>query len=462
VIINWIFSVILLTIYFYVLRFRNIEQNFQKSLSMKASLVAFMLFVALVFSCTGKKSNSIITFQLKRSDYVEKITVSGTVEAVVNNPVTPPSLEFGQITVMKLAADGATVKRGDIICILSAPELESAYLAARTTLDSLEAGLKRTEADNKLNIAMLEAQLATSEAQMKISSLDSLRMNYATEVEQKLLNLEMKKALIEKEKTYKKLVATRMIAETDIKQINARIIQGKARVQSMADQVKSLTIRAQRDGMVARTESPKFYFMSLQGSGTVGGPIKEGSVLLMDIPILQFPDLSAMQVSAEVDETDFKKVEKGQHVFITVDAAEKLTTTGKVNRKNLIGRNAQRYSESQVKFYEVIIDVDSCHIKMKPGLSASCEIIITEAKDTLFVPTLAIYEKDSARVVYVKRKKQFIPVRVQAGYSGSSYTIIKEGLKGDEIIALSEPPGSLIFIEKEKEERTDTLGVHNQ
>jgi HlyD family secretion protein len=429
---------------------------------MKASHFAFMLLVILLFCCTGKRSDRILTFQLTRSDYVEKITVSGTVQAVVNDPVTPPSLEFGQMTVMKLAADGATVKKGDTICIISAPELESAYLATRTTLDSLEAGLKRTEADNKLNIAMLEATLATSEAQLKISSLDSLRMKYATEVEQKLLKLEMKKAQIEREKTNKKLTATRIIAETEIKQINARIIQGKARTQSMANQVNSLTITAQRNGMVARTESPKFYFMSLQGSGTVGGPIREGSVLLMDIPVLQFPDLSEMQVSAEVDETDFKKVEKGQQVFITVDAAEKLKTTGKVNRKNLIGRNAQRYSESQVKFYEVIIDVDSCHLKIKPGLSASCEIILTEAKDTLFVPTLAIYERDSARVVYVKRKKLFIPVKIQTGYSGSSYTIIKEGLKGGEIIALSEPPGRLLVSEKEKKERSDTLRALNQ
>jgi multidrug efflux pump subunit AcrA (membrane-fusion protein) len=429
---------------------------------MKAYVFAFILFTALVFSCTSKTSNSIITFQLSRSDYVETITVPGTVEAVVNTPVTPPSLEFGQMTIMKLAADGTTVKKGDTICVLSAPELESAYLAAKTTLDSLEAGLKRTEADNKLKITMLEAQLCTSEAQLKISSLDSLRMMFATDVEQKLLRLEMKKALIEREKTKKKLSATRMIAENDIKQINARIIQGKARVLSMADQVNALTITAQRDGMVSRTESPMFYFMSLQGSGTMGGPIKEGSVLLMDIPVLQFPDLSQMQVSAEVDETDFKKVEKGQHVLITVDAAEKLKTTGTVNRKNLIGRNAQRYSESQVKFYEVIIDVDSCHLKMKPGLSASCEIILAEAKDTLFVPTLAIFEKDSAKIVYAKRKKQFMPVRVQTGYSGSSYTIIKEGLRGDEIIALTEPPGRLIVKESEKKDGADTLRSHNR
>ena len=146
---------------------------------------------------------------------------------------------------------------------------------------------------------------------------------------------------------------------------------------------------------------------------------------------------------------------------MTVDAAEKLVTTGKVNRKNLIGRTAQMYSESKVKFYEVIIDVDSCHSRMKPGLSASCEITLTEAKDTLFVPTLAIFERDSAKVVYVMKKQSFVPVTVQTGLSGNSYTIITGGLKGDEIIALSEPPDRLIFRETGKKESSDTIKTHN-
>jgi multidrug efflux pump subunit AcrA (membrane-fusion protein) len=210
-----------------------------------------------------------------------------------------------------------------------------------------------------------------------------------------------------------------------------------------------------------RTESPIFSIMGPQGLGTLGGPIREGSVLFLDNPVLQFPDLSKMQVSAEVAEADFKKLEKGQQVRIVVDAAEKLSTTGKVNRKNLIGRNAQRYSDLKVKFYEVIIDVDSCHSRMKPGLSTLCEITLTEEKDTLFVPTLAIFERDSARVVYVMKKQGFAPVRVRTGLSGNSYTIISGGLKGDEIIALSEPPERLIIPGNDNKERSDTMTTHN-
>ncbi len=428
---------------------------------MKVFLSVCFIFILLLISCKGKKSDSILTFHLTRSDYVENITVPGTVQAVVNYPITPSRQSFVQMTIVRLAADGAFVNKGDTICVLSAPELESEYMETLNRLDSLGAGLKKAEADNKLKIALLEAELATSEAQLKISSLDSLRIMFATEVQQKLLRLEMKKALIEKEKTDKKLKATRMIAENDIKQINFRIIQEKTKVQSMTDQVNALTITASRDGIIARTESPEIRFFSSQGSGTTGGPIKEGSVLLFETPVLQFPDLSTMQVSAEVAEADFKKLEKGQHVVVTVDAVEKLVTTGTVNRKNLIGRNAQRWSESKVKFYEVIIDIDSCHSRMKPGLSASCEITLALAKDTLFVPTLAIFERDSSKIVYVKKRDRFLPVRVQTGYSGNSYTIIKEGLKGDEVLALAEPPGSMIVKETGKKESHGIPNLHN-
>jgi HlyD family secretion protein len=420
--------------------------------------VVFFVSLYLAFfllSCSGKKDNSVITYQLSKSDYVERITVPGTVQAVVNTPVMPPRI--GQMTVARLAQDGAYVKKGDTICVLSAPELVSNYQEKLTSTEQLEAELKKTEADNQLNIALLEAQLLTSEAQLKISYLDSLQMKYTPEARKKILALEMEKATIEKQKTERKLAAARKIAESDIRQKKLRIMQQKAEAQRFADQINSLTMIAQRDGMVQRAEAPKIMLMSSRGSGTFGGPINEGSVLMFPSPVLQFPDLSLMQISADVAEAAFKKIEKGQRVIITVDAADKLETTGRINRKSLARSNAQRYSGSKVRTYEVIVDVDSCHSKMKPGLSASCEIFLKEEKDTLFVPSLSIFDRDSIRVVYVKSKKKFIPVEVETGTSGSSYTIITGGLNGDEIIALTEPPLSLIRNEKTKTDTTKNI-----
>ena len=200
-----------------------------------------LLFIICLFSCTGKKDNSIITFQLSKSDYIEKINVAGTVQAVVNTPVMPPRNQMGQMTIVRLVQDGAFVKQGDTLCVLSSPEVESRYREMLTSIETLEAELKKAEADIRLNTALLEAQLATSEAQLKISSLDSLQMKFATEVNQKLLELEMKRALIEKQKTERKLAATKTIGATDIRQKRARIMQEKMRAQTFADQISAMT-----------------------------------------------------------------------------------------------------------------------------------------------------------------------------------------------------------------------------
>ena len=76
----------------------------------------------------------------------------------------------------------------------------------------------------------------------------------------------MKKALIEKEKTEKKLAASKMIGEKDIKQINARIIQEKVKgTVNGRSQVNSLTIIAQRDGIDHADRIPRFSIMGAQG-----------------------------------------------------------------------------------------------------------------------------------------------------------------------------------------------------
>jgi hypothetical protein len=58
------------------------------------------------------------------------------------------------------------------------------------------------------------------------------------------------------------------------------------------------------------------------------------------------------------------------------------------------------------------------------------------------------------------KKQNYIPVRVQTGLSGNSYTIITGGLRGDEIIALSEPPNRLILPETGNKESSDTVRTH--
>jgi multidrug efflux pump subunit AcrA (membrane-fusion protein) len=408
-------------------------------------LIYNILFGLFILSACHRKASEIITYNLKRAVYLETIDVEGTVQAVNNSIVVTPRVYSG-LQVAHLAKEGAFVKKGDTICILAAPDLMNTFEKFTTDLEKIEGTKDSLEANQAMQLSMLEAQVETNKAQMEISMLDSVQLKFAPEVKQKLITLEMEKVKIEKLKLEKKLAAQRKIANSEISQIGSRIAMQKNQIQMYQSQINSLYIVSPSDGFVIHAESPTFY---TSGGSTIGGKIEEGSKVFYSMPLLQIPDISKMQVSVEVQEADYKRLNNDQKVGIKIESVSNLETTGKVIRKSLATKN--RDQNSAIKSYEVIISVDSCDSRMKPGLSALCRIIVDEVKDTIVVPSAAIFMKDSTKVVYVAKGKKYIPVPIETGISNSSESIVSKGLKGNEIIALMEPPYFLISHESRSE-----------
>jgi len=96
-------------------------------------------------------------------------------------------------------------------------------------------------------------------------------------------------------------------------------------------------------------------------------------------------DLTKMQVEANVDEADIGQVKVGQRVNFTVDAYPSDTFPGNVTQIRL-----EPTTTSNVVTYTVIIEAPNNDMKLMPGLTASIEIIIKEAKDVLYVSPKAL------------------------------------------------------------------------
>jgi multidrug efflux pump subunit AcrA (membrane-fusion protein) len=379
-----------------------------------------------------------LTFSLKHTDYLETIESEGTVQAVNNNVVVTPRVWSG-LQVAHLAKEGTLVKKGDTICILAAPDLMNTFEQFNIQLKKIEGSKDSLEAAQAMQLSLLEAQVETNAAQMEITMLDSVQIKFAPAVKQKLISLEMEKVKIEKMKLEKKLAAQKKIANSEISQIGSRIAMQKNQIQMFQSQINSLYIVAPSDGFVIHAESPSF---QINGGSTIGGKIEEGSKVFNTMPLVQIPDISKMQVSVEVSEADYKRINNDQKVEISIESVSNLKTTGKVIRKSLATKN--RDEKSAIKSYEVIVSVDSCDSRMTPGLSALCRIIVDEVKDTIVVPSASIFAKDSTKIVYVARDKKFIPVTIETSVTNSSESIVSKGLKGNETIALMEPPYFLI------------------
>jgi HlyD family secretion protein len=405
--------------------------------AVKQKIILYIFILLLNQACNNRRPD-IITCDLQRSDYIETIDATGTIQAVNSVTIIAPSTSVTNLVkIIYLEEDGAYVKKGDTICIFDVPDQVSLVESSTVELEKMEGDLKKLQVDNVMKLAALNAQVETNKAQIAITMLDSLKMEFAPPAEKKLLALEMEKASIERNKLQKKFSAQKRINNSDVAKLTSRIMMMKSRIQVFQSQIDGLKLVSPVDGIVMHIENYR-----LDGNSISIGKIEEGSSTLSNMSVLQLPDLNKMQILAVVQEGDYKKIQNGQDVLITVDASSNLHTTGKIKRKTLQKANTQ--IKTAIKSYEVIISVDSCHLKMKPGLSATCRIIVEQVKDTIVVPSVAVFAKDSTKIVYVSRGRKFVPVTVESGLSGSSDCIITKGLIGDETIALTQPPHYMI------------------
>jgi multidrug efflux pump subunit AcrA (membrane-fusion protein) len=405
------------------------------------AIAAFACF--LMLSACHRRTIPVLTLQLKHTDYIESIESDGTVQAVNNSIVVAPRV-WSDMKVSHLAKEGTYVKKGDTVCILEAGELMINLEKFKTDLEKIKTSKDSLVATQAMQLSVLEAQVETNKAQMEISMLDSIQLKFAPEVRKKLINLEMEKVKIEKMKLEKKLAAQKKITASEIAQFTARIAMQENQVQRFQDQANSLYLKAPVDGLVIRAEMPEWVT-------NLGYKVEEGNTVYNPMPIFQIPDMSKMQVSVEVLEADYKRINTDQKVEIKIPSIVGLKTTGKVVRKSLATKNKDQ--KSAVKSYEVIVSIDSCDSKMSPGLGASCSIIINNVKDTIVVPSAAVFTRDSLKIVYVAQDHKFMPVQIESGLSNSSESIISKGLKGNESIALVEPPYFLILREAKKENK---------
>lgn len=396
-----------------------------------------LILAMLMSGCKGD-TEDIASLELGRSCFAEIINAGGTIRATSTLTIVAPRVRASNMTVVYLADDGAHVKAGDIVCILDAPDLTRQHDEISSRLEQTHLDLNKLLIEYDVNISLLESQLEEMEIRMALNRLDSIQQQFAPPIRQSLFSLELEKASVEKMKLQAKYDAEKVMFDADRRRLESVIKSTENDLQRIVDQINSLTLPAPRDGMVMHTEVPTMFFMSPTGSGAIGGKIRVNSNVWSNMALLQFPDLAEMEVSVEVPEVEYRRILPGQKVNISVDALDNLKTTGEVKRKTLAGRTADQ--QSAVKMYEIIVSIDSLHSILIPGLNASCRIVINQVSDTVVVPTLAIFEKDSLNIVYVAEGKKFRAVPVETGLSNSTSTIVRSGLEGNETIALVEPP----------------------
>lgn len=334
-------------------------------------------------------------------------------------------------TVTYLIEEGTHVNEGDILCILEDNNQKTTYENLLIQLETAEAELNKVKADLQMQYALLDAQVENNHVDTEIAQLDSLQLNFATSTQKRIKELELERSIIEKTKFQKKLESLEIINQSEIRKMELNIQQLKNRISSAKTILDGLTIRSPRKGLAV-----------VSYSWITGEKLKVGDNVWEEMPLITIPEVAEMKVKMMAGEVDFRQLNEHDSVSFSFDAMPGSSAYGKITKKLPVGQPYKR--DSKVKFFEVEASIDSANQLPDPGVTANCKVFIQHVHDTIVVPQIAIYEEDSLKVVYVKKKNKFEVRPITTGLTSSKEVIVSNGLRPGEEIALIKPPLSMV------------------
>lgn len=112
-------------------------------------------------------------------------------------------------------------------------------------------------------------------------------------------------------------------------------------------------------------------------------------------------DLKEMKLVVQIAESDVGKIAIDQPLSFSVDAYPHRKFLAKVNKVNYGSTTTDN-----IVSYEVTINVDNKDLLLRPGMSATADIVVAEKKDVLLLPVSALFFQPKKQETQEKKKSK--------------------------------------------------------
>ncbi len=376
-----------------------------------AGLAALALVFALA-ATLGSDSDlaRIPTVLVQRGDVRITIVESGELRSEQQSTVSATNDK----QIIWLVPEGTRVKEGDLLIRFESQKYEIAKGTAESALAVARADLSKA-------LGQLEAQkVAQEKARLEYASLPELaEKGYVNRSEldsARLGHQEMQASTRSFEAGVQAARANVQRAESDVGQQDRKLSEGN--------------VHAPRDGVVV---------YAAVGDAASRRKLSVGVTPFEGMELMYLPDPSSMRVDAEISEFDLAKVRVGSPVALRLDAYADAVFRGEVVTISSLARQKISKVSGQpigVKVFDVTIAVSDQDERLRPGLSTTVEILVSENPGVLYVPVAAVFlDEHEQAVVYLKQGGRAVKRPVELGGSTDRLAIVKSGVEaGDELL----------------------------
>jgi multidrug efflux pump subunit AcrA (membrane-fusion protein) len=131
---------------------------------------------------------------------------------------------------------------------------------------------------------------------------------------------------------------------------------------------------------------------------------------------------------------DFTKVSVGTPVIVKLDALRNVPFHGTISE---ISRAC--VTRDQKKVFNVVVVISESDLRLKPGMTVSCEFISSEEPDAVFVPNSCLLREGNKAYVFLDKGGSPRKTEVEAGpYNGFHTMILTDLEPGQKLIPFEE------------------------
>jgi len=278
--------------------------------------------------------------------------------------------------VKKTKATVEIARRGEITSIVTATGKVQAQADVEISADVMgrieELPVKEGQ---RIKTGQLLVKIDDRSRQMAVAQARGSLLSAQSAYENARIELDREKQLFEKGLSSQSRLD---IVQNTFDQASAQVQIYQATLDQAQDQLDKCTIKSPMNGIVTKLNSEK-------GENVVIGTMNNPGTVIMVVS-----DLSAIEIEAEVDETDIASVAVGQNVEILLDAFPDTTFKGQVIQ---VGNSAMvssfAVSDQVTNFQVKILILDSVK-NIKPGMTASVDITTDYREDAIRIPAGAV------------------------------------------------------------------------
>lgn len=386
---------------------------------------------------TGTTEVDVPIAKVRRGDFIISVRTRGEIKSTRSVILTAPQVPEPRI--VKLAESGKPIHKGEVVIEFDAEQQRQNYIERDTNVRTADSEIIQTRAAHKITNEMDGMNLMQAEYNVERAKLEASKAEIVSEIEgaKNRINVGVSQGELKQVETT--IESRKVSQDADLQRLNQsrdKTVRDRNLAQSY---MSKMIVRAPNDGIVNLLPN----FRTGGSFGQSPPPFKEGDRAWTGAAIAEIPDLSEMRMELKLEEVDRGRLRLGQAVRIRVDAIPEKEFSAELNWISPIAALIFKGFGNSDKVFPAHALLKNLDPRLRPGMSASAEIIIERQPNALLIPVRASFIQNGKPAVYVQKGQSFRVRQIEVGRRNEDDIVVLKGLQEGELVTLESPAEAL-------------------